>query len=68
MRNAVNKVQETSNTNFDLFRLTKSKEVVDICPNTLRAFQRQGLRFYRSGKAVFISKSELSAFIKSQPA
>jgi hypothetical protein len=51
---------------FDLFRLTKSKASVDLAPNTLRKFNRHGLRFYRSGKAVFISRSELVDFIKSQ--
>ncbi|HWQ93380.1 MAG TPA: hypothetical protein VN673_17045, partial [Clostridia bacterium] len=50
---------------FDLFRLTKAKEVVDVCPNTLRAYNKKGLPFYRKGKAIFISKSELAAFIRS---
>jgi hypothetical protein len=51
-------------TGFDLFRLTKSKEVVDVCPNTLRAFFKQGLASYRNGKCVFVSKSELNSFIR----
>jgi hypothetical protein len=51
---------------FDLFRLSKAKEVVDVCPNTLRAYHRAGLPFYRQGKAIFISKCELGAFIRGQ--
>ena len=49
---------------FDLFRLTKSKDEVDLCPNTLRAYNKQGLPFYRRGKAVFVSKAELAQFIR----
>jgi len=51
---------------FDLFRLTKSKQSVDVSPNTLRAYHEQGLAFYRRGKAVFVSKAELAAFIRSK--
>ena len=51
---------------FDLFRLSKSKETVDICSNTLRSYHRQGLPFYRQGKAVFISRTELADFIRSK--
>jgi hypothetical protein len=54
----------TGNT-FDLFRLSHAKEVVDVCPNTLRSFNREGLPFYRMGKAVFVSKAELDAFIRT---
>jgi hypothetical protein len=50
---------------FDLFRLTKSKQTVDVCPNTLRAYQRQGLPFYRQGKAIFVSKTELAVFLRT---
>lgn len=50
---------------FDLFRLSKGKETVDICSNTLRSYLRRGLRCYRQGKAVFISKTELAAFIRN---
>lgn len=49
---------------FDLFRLSKSKDIVDICPNTLRTYFRAGLKFYRQGKAVFVSKQELAGFIR----
>lgn len=50
---------------FDLFRITKSKDVVDICANTLRDYHARGLPFYRAGKPIFVSKSELLEFIKS---
>lgn len=49
---------------FDLFRLSKSKQVVDISPNTLRAYHDEGLPFYKKGKAVFVSKAELEGFIR----
>jgi len=48
---------------FDLFRLSSSKDAVDICSNTLRRYNKDGLPFYRMGKAVFISKKELQFFI-----
>lgn len=51
---------------FDLFRLSKSKAVVDICPNTLREYSKQGLKFYKRGKAVFVSKTELEQFIRAE--
>ena len=40
-------------TGFDLFRLSKSKEIVDVCSNTIRSYFKQGLPSYRRGKAVF---------------
>jgi hypothetical protein len=49
---------------FDLFRLSKSKTAVDVSPNTLRSYHAEGLKFYRCGKAVFISKAELAVFIR----
>lgn len=55
---------KTNMSDQDLFRLTKSKKIVDISPNTLRAYNKMGLKFYRcGGKAVWVSKSELTAFI-----
>jgi hypothetical protein len=50
---------------FDLFRLSRSKDVVDVCSNTLREYHRQGLPFYRNGRAVFVSKSELEQFLRA---
>ena len=69
--NARMRTKELSNTHpnqaagFDLFRLSKSKQMVDICSNTLRAYNKAGLPFYRQGKAVFVSRAELDAFIRS---
>ena len=51
---------------FDLFRLSRSKAVVDVCPNTLRAYFKAGLPYYRMGKAIFVSRSQLQAFIVTQ--
>ena len=51
---------------FDLFRLSKSKQSVDVCANTLREYHEQGLNFYRMGKAVFISRTELESFIRAK--
>jgi hypothetical protein len=58
---------ETQDSGFDLFRLSKSKAVVDISSNTLRAYNKQGLPFYHRGKAIFVSKSELASFIRFAP-
>jgi hypothetical protein len=55
---------ERSEHSFDLFRLSKSKDVVDICSNTLRSYEKEGLPFYKKGKAVYVSKSELEQFIR----
>ncbi len=56
-----------ADSGFDLFRLSKSKEVVDVCPNTLRTYNKQGLPFYHRGKAIFVSKAELAHFIMYAP-
>ena len=55
---------QTDHGGFDMFRLSRSKATVDVSPNTLRAYFDGGLPFYRRGKAVFVSKSELAAFIR----
>jgi len=55
-------VQPTA-ASFDLFRLSKSKSEVDLCSNTIRTYFKQGLPSYRMGKAVFVSRSQLQAFI-----
>jgi hypothetical protein len=52
-------------SSFDLFRLSKGKRAVDICPNTLRKFNEDGLPFYRRGSAVFVSKADLASFLRS---
>jgi hypothetical protein len=51
---------------FDLVRLSHSKEAVDLAPNTIRALHRQGLPVYRMGKAAFFSKLELREFIRAR--
>ena len=66
-RNTVIPSPAPANSGFDLFRLSKSKEVVDVCPNTLRAYNKQGLPFYHRGKAIFVSKAELAHFIMYAP-
>jgi hypothetical protein len=57
-------IQEVVIRSWDLFRLSKSKSIVDLVPNTLRDYNARGLPFYRQGKVVFVSKSELEAFIR----
>ena len=66
MNNAANSKTPASSSTFDLFRISKAKAAVDLAPNTLRAYARQGLRSYRRGKVVFFSKRELDAFIRCQ--
>lgn len=53
---------------FDLVRITKAKKIVDVCPNTIRAYGKQGLPLYKCSKALFFSRSELAAFIRDQAA
>jgi len=48
----------------DMLRLSRSKQTVDISPNTIRKFARRGLNLYRQGSAVFFSRAELEDFIK----
>ncbi len=57
---------EPRGSSFDLFRLTKAKQAVDLCPNTLRSWNKLGLPFYRQGRVVFVSKTELHAFIRAR--
>ncbi len=49
----------------DLFRLSKSKAIADVCVSTMREYNRQGLPFYRLGKSVFVSLSEFEHFVKT---
>jgi len=62
---AINTTQPPARESFELFRLSKSKEAVDVCPNTIRSYFKQGLPYYKRGKAVFVSRSELARFIMS---
>jgi hypothetical protein len=50
---------------FDMTRLTKSKLAVDLCPNSIRQYARNGLPLYRRGRAVFFSKTELEQYIRN---
>ena len=68
MSNVARKTIQSAESGFDLFRLSKAKEVVDICANTLRAYHDDGLPFYKRGKAVFVSKTEVDAFIRNPAA
>jgi len=52
-----------SQQGFDLFRLNRSKKEVDVSPPTLRKWFKEGLPFYKMEKAVFVSRSQLQAFI-----
>ena len=57
--------QNQSTAGWDLVRLSKSKQSVDLCSNTLRAYHKAGLPFYQRGKVVFFSKTELAMFIRA---
>ena len=57
--------QQNNIGGFDMKRLSRSKDTVDVCPNTLRQYNREGLPFYKRGKAVFFSASELEQFIRN---
>jgi hypothetical protein len=58
--------EQTANPVFDLFRLSRSKECVDVSPNTLRAYHAEGLTFYqrKGDRAVWVSRTELANFIR----
>ena len=60
-----NEVQPLPET-FDMVRLSKSKERVDLSPNTVRGYSRNGLRLYRHGKSVFFSQAELCGYIRAK--
>ena len=51
---------------FGFFRLSKSKLMVDVCPNTLRVYNAQGLPFYKVGKSIFVNYAELEDFIRQK--
>lgn len=59
---------QQSITSYDLFRLSKSKREVDLCSNTIRGYFKEGLPFYRMGKAIFVSRSQLQQFIQMRGA
>ena len=54
---------------LDLFRISRSKKIADLSPNTVRTYHRLfGLRIYYCGGAAWVSKSELEAVIKANAA
>jgi hypothetical protein len=55
---------ETAFSTLEMFRLSRSKDIVDICANTLRGYNLNGLPFYRHGRAVFVSRTELNEYIR----
>jgi hypothetical protein len=59
-------VENNEAINFDLVRISKSKERCDLSPNTIRAFAEQGLRLFKHGKMIFFSRSELEQFIRTK--
>lgn len=51
----------------DYFRISKAKETVGLCPNTIRQFIGCGLPFVKlSRKIVLIRKSDIDKFIESE--
>jgi len=66
MKAISNPASQNQATNFDLFRLQRAKQEVGVCINTLRAYHEDGLPFYKDGKKVYVSKSELAAHIRSR--
>ena len=61
-----NQTQNNDLCRFGFFRLSKSKVTVDVCPNTLRAYNAQGLPFYKLGKSIFVNYAELEDFIRQK--
>ena len=59
-------IAQSEASGFDLFRLSKSKNVVDISRGTLGKYFKQGLNRYKMDGATFVSKAELRAFIISR--
>lgn len=52
---------------FDLVRITKAKQVLGIHGDTIKAYRAEGFNgIYKRGKAVFVSKSELEAWLKGK--
>ncbi len=61
-----NQAQNNDLCKFGFFRLSKSKLKVDVCSNTLRAYNAQGLPFYKVGKSIFVNYGELEDFIRQK--
>lgn len=57
--------QAAQESSFDLFRLSRAKEIVDLAPNTVRKLVRDhGLRIYWLGRVAMVSKTELAVTLK----
>ena len=64
----MNNQNQNAAAGFDLCRLSKSKALVDLAPNTIRSYAKEGLSLYRKGRAVFFSRAELDQFIRASAA
>jgi hypothetical protein len=60
------KMAESGKPSWDLCRIGRAKEIVDLCPNTIRAYARRGLQIYNCGKVTLFSVRELEAFVRSR--
>ena len=66
MNKAANSKTPLIDSTFEMFRISKAKAVVDLAPNTLRAYVRDGLPTYRKGRTVWFSKTEVAAFLRGR--
>jgi len=62
------KLSEGIVPDFEMVRISNSKPICDVCPNTIRKYGSMGLRIYKVGKAAYFSKSELATFIRAKAA
>ena len=58
--------QQAAAPSFDLVRIQKSKKAVDLSPNTIRSFFKEGLKKYKRRGLTFFSRSELERFLKEK--
>jgi len=66
MKNVNSQLQaQSANTGFEMVRISKAKETVDLCSNTIRSLFLQGLPKYKRGKSTFFCRAELAAFIRA---
>ena len=54
-------------TPTDIFPLSKSAKIVGISSRSVRAMGQIGLGFYKVGRLIYASRSELDAVIKAHP-
>jgi len=60
-----NNSKSEAHQQFPYFRIGRSKTAVDISVPTIRKFLKMGLKSYKIGKSRFISREDLSAFIRA---